>query len=157
MINDVGRRRSMSQRRERIDKWGRLGGIRADESCCALRNDWQLIMKIQEGSPTCSAKLLSLLFSFHLSHSMRTLMSTNTEVFNCLNDTAPTTAPFFLLPCYVDRERLQKTSLSSGCSLNKYDYKVVNDIDFFIRLSTVMFIMPFNALKQFCSPYFSFM
>lgn len=76
----MGRRRSVSQRRERIDKWGRLGGIRADESCCALRNDWQLIMKIQEGSPTCSAKLPSLLFSFHTSYSVRTLMSTNTLI-----------------------------------------------------------------------------
>lgn len=75
MINDTGRRRSVSQRRERIDKWGRLGGIRADESCWALRDDWQLIMKIQEGSLTCSTKLLSPLFS------------TNIEAFNCLTDT----------------------------------------------------------------------
>lgn len=39
VINDTGRQRSVSQRRERSDKWGRLGGIRADESCWALRND----------------------------------------------------------------------------------------------------------------------
>lgn len=55
-----GRQRSASQKRERSDKWGRLGGIRADESCWALRNDWQLIMKIWEGSLTCSAKPFSV-------------------------------------------------------------------------------------------------
>lgn len=59
-----GRQRSASWKRERSDKWGRLGGIRADESCWALRNDWQLIMKIWEGSLPHSAKAFAVVFSF---------------------------------------------------------------------------------------------
>lgn len=74
-----GRQRSASQKRERSDEWGRLGGIRADESCWALRNDWQLIMKIREASLACSAKPFSGFSFLFFIISSKVKMDTNVQ------------------------------------------------------------------------------